>query len=79
MSEAATDIMDAVGRAMDSDEAFGDLLTVDQRQFLLDRGVVRSVLPGDVLCEYGQKVIGFIYLFLVKLKSVRRIRDKVLF
>jgi len=55
MSEAATDIMDAVGRAMDSDAAFGDLLTVDQRQFLLDRGVVRSVLPGDVLCEYGQQ------------------------
>ena len=55
MSEAATDIMDAVGRAMDSDAAFGDLLTVEQRQFLLDRGVVRSVLPGDVLCEYGQQ------------------------
>lgn len=55
MSDAATDIMDAVGRAMDSDTAFGDLLTVEQRQFLLDRGVVRSVLPGDVLCEYGQQ------------------------
>lgn len=55
MSEVATDIMDAVGRAIDSDAAFGDLLTVEQRQFLLDRGVVRSVLPGEVLCEYGQQ------------------------
>lgn len=55
MSKTATDIMDAVGRAMDSDAAFGDLLTVEQRQFLLDRGVVRSVLPGEVLCEYGQR------------------------
>lgn len=55
MSEAATDIMDAVERAMDSNTAFGDLLTVEQRQFLLDRGVVRSVLPGEVLCEYGQR------------------------
>ena len=55
MSEAATDIMDAVEKAMDCDTAFGDLLTVEQRQFLLDRGVVRSVLPGEVLCEYGQR------------------------
>ena len=55
MSETATDIMDAVERAMDSETAFGDLLTVEQRQFLLDRGVVRSVLPGEILCEYGQQ------------------------
>ena len=55
MSDAATDIMDAVERALDSETAFGDLLTVEQRQFLLDRGVVRSVLPGEVLCEYGQR------------------------
>jgi len=55
MSEPVTDIMDAVERALDSDTAFGDLLTVEQRQFLLDRGAVRSVLPGEVLCEYGQR------------------------
>jgi len=55
MTNTATDIMSAVEHAMDSDAAFGDLLTVEQRQFLLDRGVVRSVLPGDVLCEYGQQ------------------------
>ena len=54
MSEAATDIMDAVEKALDNDAAFGDLLTVEQRQYLLDRGVVRSVLPGEVLCECGQ-------------------------
>lgn len=51
----ATDIMDAVGRAMDSETAFGDLLTSDERQHLLDRGIVRSVLPGEVLCQYGQR------------------------
>ncbi len=55
MSDPAIDIMDAVERAMDADAAFGDLLTVEQRQFLLDRGVVRSVLPGEVLCECGQR------------------------
>jgi len=55
VSETATDIMNAVERAMDSETAFGDLLTVEQRQFLLDHGVVRSVLPGEILCEYGQQ------------------------
>lgn len=55
MSDPAIDIMDAVERAMDDDAAFGDLLSVEQRQYLLDRGIVRSVLPGEVLCECGQQ------------------------
>ncbi|VAW97702.1 hypothetical protein MNBD_GAMMA23-602 [hydrothermal vent metagenome] len=55
MTNAASDIMNAVESAMGSATAFGDLLTVEQRQFLLDHGVVRSVLPGEVLCEYGQQ------------------------
>ncbi len=55
MTNAASDIMNAVENAMDSETAFGDLLTVEQRQFLLDHGVVRSVLPGEVLCEHGQQ------------------------
>lgn len=39
--------------AMGSHVAFGELLSTEEKQFLLDHGVVRSALPGEVICRQG--------------------------
>ncbi|MCW9025313.1 MAG: cyclic nucleotide-binding domain-containing protein [Gammaproteobacteria bacterium] len=39
---------------IDSHTSFGELLTAEEKQFLLDHGVVRSALPGDIICEQGK-------------------------
>ena len=48
-------VIDAVEHAVDQHQIFGDLLSTVEKQYLLDRGVVRSVLPGTVLCREGQR------------------------
>ncbi len=68
-------IIDAVSQAIESPEAFGDLLTSAQREFLLDRGIVRSVLPGEVLCEQGQQG-ECIYIIVVGEVEVSKLEGK---
>lgn len=48
-------VMDAVEQAVDQHQIFGDLLSSTEKQYLLDRGVVRSVLPGVMMCREGQR------------------------
>lgn len=48
-------VIDAVVHAVDQHQIFGDLLSTVEKQYLLDRGVVRSVLPGVLLCRQGQR------------------------
>jgi len=48
-------VIDAVEQAVDRHQIFGDLLTTVEKQYLLDRGVVRSVLPGVKLCRQSQR------------------------
>ena len=48
-------VIDAVAQAVDQHQIFGDLLSTLEKQYLLDRGVVRSVLPGVILCRQGQR------------------------
>jgi CRP-like cAMP-binding protein len=44
-------LYETVEQAIAGQEAFGELLTEQERQRLLDFGVVRSASPGEVLCR----------------------------
>jgi len=48
-------VIEAVEQAVNEHQLFGDLLTTQEKQYLLDRGVVRSVLPGVMLCSEGHR------------------------
>jgi len=48
-------VMDAVEQAVERHEIFGDLLTPVEKEYLLDRGIVRSVAPGVKLCQQHQR------------------------
>jgi len=48
-------VIDAVTEAVEQHQIFGDLLTTVEKQYLLDRGVVRSVLPGVKLCRESHR------------------------
>ena len=50
-----TKILKAVQDALDESAAFGDLLTPEEKEFLLDHGLVRRARPGDVLCRQHQR------------------------
>ena len=44
-------LRDTIEQAIGSQAAFGDLLTQEEREKLLDFGVVRSAAPGEYLCR----------------------------
>lgn len=48
-------LLEVVERAFDNQDSFGDLLTTAEKKYLMDRGVVRSAEPGEVLCEQHQR------------------------
>lgn len=48
-------VIAAVENAVASHQLFGDLLTSVEKEFLLDRGIVRSVAPGIRLCRQHQR------------------------
>ncbi len=48
-------VLAAIEQAVEQHQIFGDLLTTQEKQYLLDRGVVRSVMPGVVLCRQFQR------------------------
>lgn len=47
-------IYDVIEKAIDSQTAFGDLLTPEEKQNLIDRGTVHSAAIGEVLCKQGE-------------------------
>ena len=48
-------IYEVIEKAIDSQTAFGDLLTNEEKQTLIDRGTVHSAAIGEVLCKQGEK------------------------
>ena len=48
-------IYEVIEHAIDSQTAFGDLLTAEEKQSLIDRGTVHSAVTGEVLCNQGEK------------------------
>jgi cAMP-dependent protein kinase regulator len=49
------EVIAAVEKAVASHQLFGDLLTSVEKEYLLDRGIVRSVAPGARLCRQYQR------------------------
>lgn len=49
------EVIAAVEQAVASHQLFGDLLSTIEKEYLLDRGVVRSVAPGIRLCQQHQR------------------------
>jgi len=47
-------LRDIAGDAIASQMAFGELLSADEKRYLLDHGVVRSAKAGEVICEQNQ-------------------------
>ena len=48
-------IFDSMHSAMKKNPIFGDLLSKEDREYLLHRGTVRVVEPGEVLCKQYQR------------------------
>ena len=48
------EIYEVIEKAIDSQTAFGDLLTADEKQTLIDCGTVHSATVGEVLCKQGE-------------------------
>lgn len=48
-------IYEVIEMAIDSQTAFGDLLTSEEKQILIDRGTVHSAVIGETLCKQGEK------------------------
>ena len=49
------EIYGVIESAIDSQTAFGDLLTSEEKQTLIDRGTVHSAAIGEVLCKQGER------------------------
>ena len=47
-------IYEAIENAIDSQTAFGDLLTSEEKQTLIDRGTVHSAVIDEMLCHQGE-------------------------
>ncbi len=47
-------IYDVIEKAIDNQTAFGDLLTPEEKQKLIDHGTVHSAVIGEVLCKQGE-------------------------
>ena len=53
--EANEKIYEVIEHAIDSQTAFGDLLTAEEKQSLIDRSTVHSAVTGEALCKQGEK------------------------
>jgi len=47
-------IYEVIESAIDSQTAFGDLLTAEEKQTLIDYGTVHSAMIGETLCKQGE-------------------------
>ena len=47
-------IYEVIESAIDSQTAFGDLLTAEEKQTLIDYGTIHSAVIGETLCKQGE-------------------------
>jgi CRP-like cAMP-binding protein len=47
-------VMHVAEKAINAHDAFGELLNGQEKQYLMDHGVVKSAAPGDILCHRHQ-------------------------
>jgi len=47
-------IYEVIENAIDSQTAFGDLLTAEEKQTLIDHGTIHSAVTGEMLCKQGE-------------------------
>ncbi|MCW9031348.1 MAG: cyclic nucleotide-binding domain-containing protein, partial [Gammaproteobacteria bacterium] len=47
-------IYEVIETAIDSQTAFGDLLTAEEKQTLIDHGTIHSAVIGETLCKQGE-------------------------
>jgi len=47
-------IYEVIENAIDSQTAFGDLLTAEEKQTLIDQGTIHSAVIGEELCKQGE-------------------------
>ena len=52
--EKKENIYEVIETAIDSQTAFGDLLTAEEKQTLIDHGTIHSAVIGEVLCKQGE-------------------------
>lgn len=48
-------IYEVIENAINSQTAFGDLLTAEEKQNLIDRGTIHSAVIGEMLCKQNEK------------------------
>ena len=48
-------ILNSMHKAMQKNPIFGDLLSAEDREYLLTRGTIRAVQPGEILCKQYQR------------------------
>lgn len=48
-------ILNSMHKAMQKNPIFGDLLSTQDREYLLTRGTIKAVRPGEVLCKQYQR------------------------
>lgn len=53
--DASDNIYEVIENAIDSQTAFGDLLSAEEKQTLIDRGTVHSAVIGEMLCKQNEK------------------------
>ncbi|MDH5600210.1 MAG: cyclic nucleotide-binding domain-containing protein [Gammaproteobacteria bacterium] len=46
---------EVIESAIDSQTAFGELLTAEEKQTLIDHGTIHSAMTGEILCKQGEK------------------------
>ncbi len=48
-------ILNSMHKAMQKNPIFGDLLSTQDREYLLTRGTIKAVRPGEILCKQYQR------------------------
>ncbi len=52
--DKSEEIYEVISDAIDNQTAFGDLLTAEEKQALIDQGTVHSAVIGEELCKQGE-------------------------
>lgn len=74
-NETQFEVQDVVSKVVENELAFDRLLSSDEKQYLVDHGVVRHVNEGEVLCQQHQ-VDNKLYLIVMGEVEVSEERNK---